>query len=269
MTTSAYSNVCSIVAVVLASPVAMAAEIVPVAQNRTVMGDSNIVGPPAPMQDLQEIAAPNFDLFDETLVTSASSPNGSTDVETFQQSSIDDCSLAAEGGFTSFARNSPLGVIAYSVGASVYRVTFSLNDPALCRIVGSIGAGEATHSKVILQQQSTELVNLLAASVTMPVAEQRVLAAGQYTFTLQTIGTAFVQGPGIHSAVGQYDVRMSMCFDPADLNIDGTVNIDDLLGVIGAWGPCTTPQGECLADVNLDGQVNIDDLLAVISAWGA
>ena len=58
-------------------------------------------------------------------------------------------------------------------------------------------------------------------------------------------------------------------FCAGDIVNDRSVNIDDLLAVISAWGAC--PQG-CLADITplpADGVVNIDDLLAVISAWGA
>lgn len=51
---------------------------------------------------------------------------------------------------------------------------------------------------------------------------------------------------------------------PADINCDGSVNVLDLLAVIGAWGPCTGP---CASDLNGDGAVNVLDLLAVIGAW--
>lgn len=52
-----------------------------------------------------------------------------------------------------------------------------------------------------------------------------------------------------------------------DITHDGVVNIDDLLAVINAWGPC--PTGEpCPADVNNNGEVNVDDLLMVINNWG-
>ena len=60
---------------------------------------------------------------------------------------------------------------------------------------------------------------------------------------------------------------------PADIapsGGDGEVNIDDLLAVIGAWGPCADPNN-CPADIapkGGDDEVNIDDLLAVIGAWG-
>jgi hypothetical protein len=51
---------------------------------------------------------------------------------------------------------------------------------------------------------------------------------------------------------------------PADFNCDGLVNVEDLLLVIGAWGPCT--KSNC-PDTNDDGEVNVTDLLAVIANW--
>ena len=55
---------------------------------------------------------------------------------------------------------------------------------------------------------------------------------------------------------------------------DGMVNVQDLLAVIGAWGPCGDPNN-CAADIAPsgppmgDGIANVQDLLAVIGAWGA
>jgi hypothetical protein len=54
-----------------------------------------------------------------------------------------------------------------------------------------------------------------------------------------------------------------------DVNVDGSVNITDLLGVISAWGVCPAPPIHCPADVTHDGVVNIADLLFVISHWGS
>ena len=56
-----------------------------------------------------------------------------------------------------------------------------------------------------------------------------------------------------------------------DLNGDGAIGMDDLLLVVGAWGPCATPPDPCPADLapaGGDGQVDIFDLLAVIGVWG-
>lgn len=49
-----------------------------------------------------------------------------------------------------------------------------------------------------------------------------------------------------------------------DLNGDGVVNVDDLVMLLGAWGPC---EG-CAADLNDDGLVNVDDLVTLLGAWG-
>jgi len=62
-----------------------------------------------------------------------------------------------------------------------------------------------------------------------------------------------------------------------DLNSSNTVDVSDLLMVIGSWGACGWPT-LCVADIAPpdangwpvgEGTVNVQDLLAVIVAWGA
>ena len=53
----------------------------------------------------------------------------------------------------------------------------------------------------------------------------------------------------------------------ADVNGDGTVNIQDLVWVAGAFGQQVPEEGDP-ADVNGDGKVNIQDLVAVAAAFG-
>ena len=48
-----------------------------------------------------------------------------------------------------------------------------------------------------------------------------------------------------------------------DVNIDGEVNVEDLLALLGDWGRTDTA-----SDINLNGTVNVLDLLALIQAWG-
>ncbi|MDP7028755.1 MAG: hypothetical protein QF733_00875 [Phycisphaerales bacterium] len=50
----------------------------------------------------------------------------------------------------------------------------------------------------------------------------------------------------------------------ADLSGDGQVGTDDVLAIIGMWGPC----GGCPEDLSGDGIVGADDLLEVLSQWG-
>jgi hypothetical protein len=51
---------------------------------------------------------------------------------------------------------------------------------------------------------------------------------------------------------------------PADLDADGSVNIDDLLALLGAWA--TDPGGP--PDFDGDGTVAIEDLLTLLGTWG-
>lgn len=57
-----------------------------------------------------------------------------------------------------------------------------------------------------------------------------------------------------------------------DIIDNGEVDVDDLLAVINAWGPCPNPN-KCPADIAPpggcgNGVVNVDDLLTIINAWG-
>lgn len=58
--------------------------------------------------------------------------------------------------------------------------------------------------------------------------------------------------------------RCSALACPADTNYNGTVDADDVLAVLGAWGPAAADP----ADVVLDGMSDVKDLLLVISSWG-
>jgi hypothetical protein len=50
-----------------------------------------------------------------------------------------------------------------------------------------------------------------------------------------------------------------------DLNDSGAVGFDDILVLIGAWGPCPP---DCPEDLNGNGAVDFADILAVVGAWG-
>jgi hypothetical protein len=55
-----------------------------------------------------------------------------------------------------------------------------------------------------------------------------------------------------------------VCLCPGDTSGDGTVDVQDILAVLSAWGPC---QG-CAEDVDGSGSVDVGDILAVLSQWG-
>jgi hypothetical protein len=52
------------------------------------------------------------------------------------------------------------------------------------------------------------------------------------------------------------------------LNVDGFVNVNDLLQLINGWGACPS-EIMCLGDIDESGVVDINDLLLLISSWGS
>lgn len=78
--------------------------------------------------------------------------------------------------------------------------------------------------------------------------------------------------PGSGPITGNFDrlvytIQYGAC-PPGDVDHDLNVDINDLLMVINAWGPCPAPPAICDADTDGDGVVEIDDLLTVINHWG-
>jgi hypothetical protein len=56
-----------------------------------------------------------------------------------------------------------------------------------------------------------------------------------------------------------------ICNCPADVNLDGSVDANDLAFILGFWGPCPAP---CGADIDRDASVDANDLALVLGAWG-
>jgi hypothetical protein len=94
---------------------------------------------------------------------------------------------------------------------------------------------------------------------------------GQYVAPTSQVRLRFTTSDSPNNSVTEagidnLTVDELVCTEPcaADVSGDGTVNVDDLLAVIAAWGATSGP-----ADVDQDGIVNVNDLLLVIGAWGS
>ncbi len=57
------------------------------------------------------------------------------------------------------------------------------------------------------------------------------------------------------------------CDTPGDIDGNGSVDVTDLLILLGAWGPCANC-GDCPADIDGDCIVGVTDLLALLGSWG-
>ena len=74
-------------------------------------------------------------------------------------------------------------------------------------------------------------------------------------------------GQVIHNIATRIDCPKCSA-DIAPLGGNGTIDHEDLLAVLAAWGPCSSCPPTCAADINADCMVNSADLLAVINGWG-
>lgn len=54
----------------------------------------------------------------------------------------------------------------------------------------------------------------------------------------------------------------------ADLNADGSVNVADMLGLLGNWGSCPAPPAPCPGDLDGNGAVDVVDFLGLLGDWG-
>ncbi|MFK7960305.1 MAG: CRTAC1 family protein [Phycisphaerales bacterium] len=61
-------------------------------------------------------------------------------------------------------------------------------------------------------------------------------------------------------------VHRSPCAGRVDQDGDGAVGFDDLLLVLGEWGPC---RDQCAGDVNEDAAVTSADVVALVTGWGS
>jgi hypothetical protein len=99
-----------------------------------------------------------------------------------------------------------------------------------------------------------------------PQGDAGVALLAKPTGTTFAASARFTLTPTIDS----YRIGMSR-IGPAtllgDVDGDGAVDVDDLLAVILAWGPCPAPPAACAADVNQDGAVDVDDMIIVIVNW--
>ena len=95
------------------------------------------------------------------------------------------------------------------------------------------------------------------------------LSAGLYNLQVHVVDpTEWVRDETARDSIMKQIVIWAVQIDEVvcigDINNDGSVGVDDLLEVIGSWGPCDG----CSADLNGDGTVNVTDLLSLVDAWG-
>jgi hypothetical protein len=84
------------------------------------------------------------------------------------------------------------------------------------------------------------------------------LAAGEYILEIKRVDSS--SQTRVFSVAWLFP-ELDIIF--GDVNGDGVVNVNDILMLIVAWGPCDG----CIEDLNGDGTVNVTDLVLLISYW--
>ena len=81
-----------------------------------------------------------------------------------------------------------------------------------------------------------------------------------------TVGDDDVQPSVVEAGIDDIRVVRYVCDDPTiegDINGDGVVNFDDLVGMLAEWGACSG----CPSDIDGNGQVGFSDLLTLLGNW--
>lgn len=78
------------------------------------------------------------------------------------------------------------------------------------------------------------------------------------------VTTAFTNSPNGDEVVTVIP-GMGTAAVPGDISGDGTVDIQDLVAVLAAWGDCAGP--DCAADLDGSGAVDLLDLLVILANW--
>jgi hypothetical protein len=84
---------------------------------------------------------------------------------------------------------------------------------------------------------------------------------------VETTATVGLFKPGSPATLSGSTLGPIVATIPGDINGDGVVNVNDLVALIGVWGPCPPPPAGCPADLDNDGSVAVDDLVLLIGNW--
>ena len=197
-----------------------------------------------------------------------------------QNSQINAASIIAHGETScDVLVKSPQATI-HAIPTSTCDVTFQLTPSVRYFIEGELAA--ASDIQMIFASARVRLLNAASQVVvdrsvnavpgggtsTLTVHETGALPAGQYRLMID--GISMIDATVPPSGDGQSSFNISAGFQRlGDANIDGFVNVDDLIAVILAWGACPggPPPAFCPIDMDGNGSVDADDLQLVILNW--
>jgi hypothetical protein len=125
---------------------------------------------------------------------------------------------------------------------------WGFDGSALLDITGDAGVSVFSDGNVVSESSVDNVEHLYIEN----------LASGEYVLEVNRSGS-----PGSSRVFSVGWLLPEPDAVPGDVNGDGQVNVEDLLMMLSAWGPCSG----CDEDINADGIVDVTDLLQLLSYW--
>ncbi|MCH7603178.1 MAG: hypothetical protein IIB54_10455, partial [Planctomycetes bacterium] len=180
--------------------------------------------------------------------------------------------LGSDGNFTFVAPPARLSDVTFDFTASAdlsstfISIEVFLNGVSIGEIFDSAGttcADPPDEDQIILTQASFDaIVGSGNADVLMVAIDSDPFACSGANYV--TVDMSYFTPLLIPLDTNGNSVLDSCELARGDSNLDGTVNVTDLLALLAAWGVCPA----CPEDTNLDGTVNVTDLLNLLGGWG-
>lgn len=220
------------------------------------------------------ISATNLGPFEESFELMVEGPNGAYASSGVSQTSIiSDSTISVTGStFSTFREGS--GDDAWGRADGILRFHFSFHVRKDARYTldvfrAAFETGE-THVEFLDVYDDDVITITTPSNEELTDVYQGVIPSGRYTLRVSSTSDASVAWANevdSYDGFSEVDLMMTFtCYRPEDLVVDEKVDVNDLLALFAAWGPCPSP---CAADlVEPFGVVDANDLLALFAAWG-
>lgn len=149
--------------------------------------------------------------------------------------------------------------------SSIVAIDFN-EDEMLDLAIITHGASGAPFIHVLQNEGNMQFTTVDTGASEVPALLATGDVNGDGTVQLVSIGSgASLTGP--MSLIALHNVDMPIC-PGGDIDGNGTVNVDDLMALIGQWGNDCEGGEDCTGDLDGNLLINVDDLVLLIGVWG-
>jgi len=254
-------------------------QLTPIVDSRVVHAQGSVVpaaGEAVFVFDAQ--GAEPFAPWSQAVVASPALPGISFESIASQSSEVEPTQLSAGGTASATLSTIDPQTVAAGNACSHYVLTFDVVDTVTCSLAGEIdiaddAAGLADGWVIIKVQRLADAAMLidetLGSSGSSMLDYALVLQPGLYDIVVEAHVSGMLQAPAAATASSSFEVTLTAASICPDLDGDGVVAVQDMLMLLGSWGPVDCePQAPGCPDLDGDGTVGVPDFLDLLGAWG-